>query len=125
MTDTRVWWDGSEVIFVRWTDRSLVFAWCDAAETAIQMPRGVVIRLLEKGVLHIEGVTPDWIFREQQQDIPAAPRTATTRNAAAAAQPVVSPTTPAKTEPSSKLGAIARLIRKLSGEPKSSPRTAG
>lgn len=64
---TRVWWDGGEVLFVRWTDQALVFSWSGVRETAIHMPRGAVVRLLEKGVLYIEGEVPDWMY-EMQRD---------------------------------------------------------
>jgi hypothetical protein len=59
--NTRIWWDGSEVDFIRWTDKALVFSWGNVTETAVQMPRGAVVRLLQKGVLQIEGETPEWI----------------------------------------------------------------
>lgn len=57
---TRIWWDGSEVEFIRWSEKSLVFSWGDTTETAVHLPRGAVVRLLKKGVLHVEGPLPGW-----------------------------------------------------------------
>ena len=58
---TRVWWEGEEAVFIRWTNQSLVLAWPDAAETAVKIPRGAVTRLMGKGVLQIEGNVPAWV----------------------------------------------------------------
>jgi hypothetical protein len=57
---TRVFWDGGEVAFIRWTEKALVFSWDNQLETAIHMPRGAVLRLMQKGVLQIEGDMPPW-----------------------------------------------------------------
>jgi hypothetical protein len=108
---TQVWWDGNEVDFVRWADKSLVFCWKDARETAVHMPRGAVIRLLKKGVLHIEGYQPDWL---------PTPRGAHLGAAREFACEGTSQSTPATSrgdtgQPSSRLNIVMRLIRKLSG----------
>ena len=67
-TPTRVWWDGDEVAFIRWTSSSLVFSWMEPTVTAMQMPRGAVVRLMEKGVLYIEGEMPDWVPAEHHNE---------------------------------------------------------
>jgi hypothetical protein len=107
--NTRIWWDGSEVSFIRWTEKALVFSWGNVTETAVHMPRGAVVRLLQKGVLQIEGETPDWIHLsplefdrspEPDETLPHPPA------------PHIEP----KPEPqNSRLGVVARLIRKLGG----------
>jgi len=112
---TQVWWDGNEVDFVRWTDKSLVFCWKDARETAVHMPRGAVIRLLDKGVLHIEGHQPEWLparfvsrwstADQPSQPAPAAPRSDTDRSP-------------------NRRNVILRLIRKLSGVGERGPASA-
>ncbi len=58
---TRVWWDNGEVVFIRWTEKTLVFSWGDVRETAVHIPRGAVTRLVQKGVLRVEGEAPTWI----------------------------------------------------------------
>ncbi len=98
---TRIWWDNEEVHFVGWTDRALVFHWEDPRETAIHMPRGAVVRLIDKGVLRIEGYIPTWM----QVEKPAPPSTP------------VEPPAPAN----SKLSIVQRLIRKLSGDRNPNP----
>jgi hypothetical protein len=103
---TRIWWDGSLVKFIRWTDRGLVFNWDDPHETAIHMPRGTVMRLVGKGVLRIEGDAPEWTrpnvqsvrLDAQKQPLPKSPPKEHTPTA---------PRIP------NKLNIIARLIRKL------------
>jgi len=35
--NTRIWWDGSEVSFIRWTEKALVFSWGNVTETAVHM----------------------------------------------------------------------------------------
>jgi hypothetical protein len=64
---TRVWWDGGEVQFIRWTTRSLVFSWRDASDTAMHMPRGALLRLMKKGVIQVEGDMPRWITHPQSE----------------------------------------------------------
>ena len=59
---TRVWWEDREVAFVRWTDQALVFAWRESDETAMHIPRGAVLRLLDRGVLRIDGDAPAWLY---------------------------------------------------------------
>jgi hypothetical protein len=98
---TRIWWDNEEVKFVGWTEKALVFHWEDPRETAIHMPRGAVVRLMDKGVLRIEGYKPIWVRSANQlQPIPAAP----------SAEPSKPP------QVSDRLNVVARLIRKLSGD---------
>ncbi|NDJ78195.1 MAG: hypothetical protein GYB65_18245 [Chloroflexi bacterium] len=114
--DTRIWWDGGEVEFIRWTPKSLIFSWRDATETAVNMPRGVVARLLEKGVLRIEGEVPEWVdnTRSQLRHSTSAP---TMRPSVA---PIEAKAPPKPQHPSSNPGlfsAITRLIRKIGGEP--------
>ena len=65
---TQVWWDGGTVDFVRWTEKSLVFCWEGARKTAVHMPRGAVVRLLDKGVLRIEGYQPEWLAPREACD---------------------------------------------------------
>ena len=107
---TRIWWDGNEVEFVRWTERALVFSWGDPHETAIHMPRGAVLRLMEKGVMQIEGELPEWA---DFGPLKLAPKEKEKEKEAA--QPIPSPAVP-PAEPSrlAKLNIITRLIRKLS-----------
>jgi hypothetical protein len=98
---TRVWWDNEEVRFVGWTDKALVFHWEDPRETAIHMPRGAVVRLVDKGVLRVEGYVPAWMRpADQPPSVLAAP-------------PVEASNPP---QVNSRLSAVARLIRKLSGD---------
>lgn len=126
---TRVWWDGDEVAFVRWTNCSLVFSWLEPTVTATQMPRGAVIRLMEKGVLYVEGPMPDWIPAEFRQE-PAKPafepierHAEPCESVSAIDEPPVSPHDTQPLEPIEKAKskrpdlarAIGRLIRKLSG----------
>ena len=101
-TTTRVWWDNEEVKFVGWTEKALVFHWEDPRETAIHMPRGAVMRLMEKGVLRVEGYIPSvWLHPDtRSQPVPVAPPPEPSR------PPQVNP----------RLNVIARLIRKLSGD---------
>lgn len=99
---TRIWWDGSEVSFIRWTDKALVFSWGNVTETAVHMPRGAVVRLLQKGVLHIEGETPEWIQAPLEIEQPP--------------EPEPQPAPRIEPEPqNNRLGIVARLIRKLGG----------
>ena len=70
--NTRVFWDGGEVHFVRWTRKALVFSWAGTAETAVHMPRGAVLRLKEKGVLRIEGYQP-WNAAMEADEPPDQP----------------------------------------------------
>jgi len=81
---TRVWWNDGEVEFIRWTDKTLVFRW--GADAPVHIPRGTVMRLLEKGGLRIEGRHPDWMVVTRSVDQPSKP-----------------------------FNAILRLIRKLGG----------
>ena len=101
---TRLRWDGGEVSFIKWTEKSLVFNWGDARETAVQLPRGAVMRLVEKGVLEVEGDTPRWF--QEDNVLPYADHDAID----------IAPNTPAvrKPEPGN-TGMISRLIRKLAG----------
>jgi hypothetical protein len=109
---TRIWWDGSEVAFIGWTDKALLFSWCDARETAVQMPRGVVFRLLQKGVLRIEGEVPSWLYVDEPLPglYPAAP------------QPRPASADNKNGQRAEKLSIISRIIRKLSGGEASSTR---
>jgi hypothetical protein len=115
---TRVWWDEGEVAFIRWTEKSLVFSWGGAMDTAIHMPRGAVVRLLEKGVLHVEGEMPEWVAKEFKSDKLEIAPLATPAHVPA---PVDSPATypDAKEQPPESrpglFSAITRLIRKLGG----------
>ena len=104
-TTTRIWWDNEEVKFVGWTEKALVFHWEDPRETLIHMPRGAVMRLMDKGVLRVEGYIPVWLRSEPQPvPVPVVP----------AAAPPPEPIKPPQVNP--KLNAIARLIRKLAGD---------
>ncbi len=106
---TQVWWDGSTVDFVRWTEKSLVFCWEGARKTAVHMPRGAVVRLLDKGVLRIEGYQPEWLAPREACDSDLPPER-------------VPP--PAENRPGSRRNAILRLIRKLSGSGEREPASA-
>ena len=134
---TRVWWEGVEAVFVRWTDQALVFAWEDTTETAVKIPRGAVVRLLHKGVLNIEGDAPAWADLSPVDLSPspnATPATAHPEQQASVGSVETarsnhnsedggwhSPKTLARTNTSQsrnrseKVTAIARLIRKLTG----------
>ncbi len=120
---TRVWWDGGEVSFVRWTDRSLVFSWCDVKETAVHMPRGAVLRLMEKGVLRIEGEMPAWI-EEAQAALEAARKPTRRKQLTPVPRPTQQdqPPEPARRprvlsqdERTHRVSIVRRLIRKLTG----------
>jgi hypothetical protein len=102
---TRIWWNDEEVKFIGWTEKTLVFHWEDPRETAIHMPRGAVVRLMDKGVLRIEGYVPVWM-RPAEPPSPAPQVEAATSSAN-----------------NSKFNVVARLIRKLSGD--RSPEKAG
>jgi CheY-like chemotaxis protein len=132
---TRVWWEGEEAVFIRWTEQSLVLAWPDAAETAVKIPRGAVTRLMGKGVLQIEGNVPAWVRLTRPESAALEPVAAMAHQEAAPAvssassaqrpdpahqdQPAV--TAPPQTAgdrlnmPGNKLSVVARLIRKLTG----------
>jgi hypothetical protein len=117
--NTRVWWDGDEVVFIRWTEKSLVFSWNDVTETAIHMPRGAVLRLLQKGVLQVKGEMPTWTHLEPFGSEKSDP---------SAAQEPPSPTVPSVPEKQQKperVSAISKLIRKLGGGDHSSARVSG
>lgn len=101
---TRVWWDGSEVNFLRWTETALIFSWYSSVETAVQMPRGTVVRLLHKGVLYVEGYVPEWV--SSALGIPE------TQPIEARAKPEPPQPAIAKAE---KISMLTRLIRKLGG----------
>jgi hypothetical protein len=105
---TRIWWDGSLVQFIRWSDKGLVFNWDDPRETAIHMPRGTVMRLMEKGVLRIEGDAPEWTqanIQPVQLDAQRQP----------SSQLLPKEHTPPAPKIPNKLNIIARLIHKLGG----------
>jgi hypothetical protein len=115
---TRIWWDGGEVEFIRWTEKALVFNWGDPRETAIHMPRGAVTRLMEKGVLRVEGEMPPWTGvrpadnEQQPEDLPSAQA----QQRQSALKPPVLTATLEKPKPlSNRLNVVARLIRKLAG----------
>lgn len=74
-----------------------MFCWRDASETAVQIPRGAVMRLIEKGVLHIEGSIPNW------DELPVVP------------QRITVTTAPAPAPRSGKASIVSRLIRRLTG----------
>ncbi len=145
-TKTRVWWDGSEVLLIRWTPQMLVLAWASNDETAFRIPRPAVIRLLSKGVLRMEGDLPDWVSDQLTVPKPqAAPQPAPqpARQPASQAmwQPARQPASLAALQPASpapavpeavakpqapnprndRFNAIARIIRKLTGGNASSP----
>jgi hypothetical protein len=110
---TRVWWDGDEVEFICWTDKGLVFNWNDARETAVHMPRGAVVRLMDKGVLYVEGQMPTWINPGQAQ-----PQESVSSGLVKPQFKHVERAQPQQRKPSAKaekLNIVQRLIRKLSG----------
>ncbi|MBN1562464.1 MAG: hypothetical protein JXA10_01400 [Anaerolineae bacterium] len=111
---TRVWWDGNPVQFIRWTDKGLVFNWDDPRETAIHMPRGTVMRLMAKGVLEIEGDAPDWTQSDYQPVARLEPPPRPVNDPPLAnVQPELPQPAPPKVP--NKLNIIARLINKLGG----------
>lgn len=103
MPATRVWWEDREVAFVRWTDQALVFAWRESDETAMHIPRGAVLRLLDRGVLRIDGDAPAWLYDSRPLQLQRPQR------------PVQAPKKPAPPKDKKRFSAIVRLIRKLSG----------
>gem|GEM_PF-1771978 len=115
VSTTRVWWEDREVAFVRWTDRSLVFAWRESDETAMHIPRGAVLRLLDRGVLRIDGDAPAWLYDSRplqlQRPKQAAPEP---KKAAPQGHP----------KDKKRFSAIVRLIRKLSGGDGATPAQA-
>ncbi len=112
---TRVWWEGAEAVFIRWTDQALVLAWPDATDTAVKIPRGAVLRLMNKGVLHVDGAMPTWVPLTRVEFTETEPKTVPAEKAPAAVpvEPVKVEARPAKSP--DKLNAVARLIRKLTG----------
>ncbi len=107
-TNTRVWWDGNEVSFIGWTDRALIFTWNNTHDTAVQLPRGAVLRLVQKGVLVVRGQAPRWVH-----EMLTAPAPRPLDDGPVYAEvPVVQPAPAARSE---KLTLVSRLIRKLSG----------
>ncbi len=112
---TRIWWDGNEVEFVRWTERALVFSWGDPHETAIHMPRGAVLRLMEKGVMQIEGELPEWVNFGPLKLVRVEEPQRVVEKEWEVPQPKPAPVVPpAETSRLAKLNIITRLIRKLS-----------
>jgi CheY-like chemotaxis protein len=127
---TRVWWEGEEAVFIRWTEQSLVLAWPDATETAVKIPRGAVTRLVGKGVLQLEGNIPTWARLSRPELSVSRPEHAPEAQAAA---PVADPASNGERQgqqavtaapqaaghrlnpPANKLSVVARLIRKLTG----------
>ena len=113
---TRVWWEGEEAVFIRWTDQSLVLAWPDAAETAIKIPRGAVTRLVGKGVLQVEGNVPTWARLSRPELTASEPIHAAKAQETAPAERQDQPTAANHPgAPANKLSVVARLIRKLTG----------
>jgi hypothetical protein len=124
---TRVWWEGEEAVFIRWTEQSLVLAWPDATETAVKIPRGAVTRLVGKGVLQLEGNVPTWarlslpeLARPEPEHAPKAQEAAgpVGSNEHPDRQTATASPQAAKNHldaPANKLSVVARLIRKLTG----------
>lgn len=100
-SETRIWWNGNEVSFIRWTEKGVVFNWGDPHETAMHLPRGTVARLVEKGVMQIQGHAPIWAHKLIRNETP---------------RPKPAPSKPVAPKNSKKISIIARLINKLSGE---------
>jgi hypothetical protein len=127
-SQTRIWWDDSEVEFIRWSEKSLVFSWGNVTETAVHLPRGAVVRLLRKGVLRVEGTLPDWVndpldsdlIGEHHQPIHTARHFEPIMLVDIPPEPVdLAPSIPAAAPhvdgSGGRFNAIARLIRKLGG----------
>lgn len=126
---TRIWWDDSEVQFIRWSDKSLVFSWGGTTETAVHLSRGAVVRLLQNGVLRIEGSQPEWVHDQPEADRVSEYRPVThqPRRTAPYFEPIILdlppepvefvPPVPAapQEEPAHRFKLITRLIRKLTG----------
>ena len=135
---TRVWWEGEEAVFIRWTNQSLVLAWPDAAETAVKIPRGAVTRLMGKGVLQIEGNVPAWVRLSRPESVELKPVPSVPSMGHQEAAPAASPASSGQqlesgvqaqpaaiappqvagdrlNAPGNKLSVVARLIRKLTG----------
>ena len=112
----------------------LVLAWASNDETAFRLPRAAALRLLNKGVLRMEGDLPDWIPDQITVPKPAAPTTqpatpsapsTTPARQRPAARPTIPPAAPPAPEPvaqpaepaprNDRFSAIARIIRKLTG----------
>ncbi len=107
ISETRIFWEDNEVCFIKWTNEGLAFNWDDPRETAINMPRGTVRRLMKKGVLRIEGDKPEWTQYASEAEARAA-----ARRREMAGRPQLS-----DEQTSQRVGILARLIRKLSAEP--------
>jgi hypothetical protein len=122
--NTRVWWDGSPVQFIRWTEKGLVFNWDDPRETAIHMPRGTVVRLMAKGVLEIEGDAPDWTRSDYRPVATPKPRVVPVESPPLEKVRLEKPQ-PAPPKVPNKLNIIARLINKLGGGDPGPARAAG
>lgn len=124
--NTRIWWDGREVNFIRWTDGTLVFAWQESDETAMHIPRGAVTRLIDRGVLKVKGDLPQWLDGNLTLTPPALePTHASAVSARPSALPMRRDTAPL--DPSrlhnrpapadNRRSIVARLLRKLGGDP--------
>ncbi len=118
---TRIWWNGDEVYFLAWTDHALLFRWNEAVwngRGVIQLPRGATRRLLNKGVLVIEGEMPDWLTEKAPVGCPTRARPVPPP------RPIPPPERPAPTPPKADLRSIVlRVIRRLTGEPPDPLRT--
>jgi hypothetical protein len=113
---TRIWWDGGEVEFIRWTEKALVFNWGDPRETAIHMPRGAVMRLMEKGVLRVEGEMPPWTGARTDDDGERQPENTLAQSQERQPPALKSSVAIGKPKPlTNRLNVVARLIRKLAG----------
>lgn len=119
---TRVWWDGGEVDFICWTEKSLIFSWRDVTETAVQLPRGAVVRLLEKGVLVVEGEMPSWIYQVvydlQRAAVQAAPpaQSSAAHDSSPATQAATHQSPAPEAAPDSapvRFNVVSRLIRRI------------
>ncbi len=130
-TKTRLWWDDSEVEFIRWSDKSLVFSWGNTTDTAVHLSRGTVVRLLKNGVLRVEGELPDWACPVPNAAAPAEyhPAIHQPNRITSHFKPIVLdvppepdgvesplPAVPPRDDgPTGRFRAITRLIRKLGG----------
>lgn len=106
--NTRIWWDGNEVSFIGWTDKALIFNWTNHLDTPVELPRGAVLRLLQKRVLVIRGQVPRWVLEMLSGPESHLVADGPARAELPAAQPV-----PADRK--EKITLVSRLIRKLSG----------
>ncbi|MBN1200915.1 MAG: hypothetical protein JXJ20_03565 [Anaerolineae bacterium] len=65
--DTRMWMSGIEVKFFKWTPNGLIYTRVGSQETMAYLSRNTIHRLLEEGVLRIQGYRPAWAYLDGEE----------------------------------------------------------